>query len=274
MIESKLLQAAQLLPEPASTFFQIEEKAYKNRKVSSVNTCQYRRVAAIVACVFLLVSVSIAVATTTEVNYSAWAKRSNAFRDVEKIGENIGIVLPENLDDSPFYNITTMYVAPEGTTYLDALTNPAYPWYSVDYGVQDVVREYNSYEPDSGFSESTVVYDAYSVSFGSTENELYKYVFSLDESGTRMLENALPGSYRTEEYKNITMQIVTGIQYDGENESAIFAYHHSVIWVDTNNHAVFSLHKSFYAEEKAAYQIPGEMIEFAKDIIDLNISQN
>jgi len=274
MIESKLLQAAQLLPEPASTFFQIEEKAYRNRKVSSVNTCQYRRVAAIVACVFLLMSVSIAVAATTEVNYSAWAKRSNTFRDVEKIGENIGIVLPENLGDSPFYNITTMYVAPEGTTYLDALTNPAYPWYSVDYGVQDIVREYNSYEPDSGFSESTVVYDAYSVSFGSTENELYKYVFSLDESGTRMLKNALPGSYRTEEYKNITMQIVTGIQYDGENESDIFAYHHRVIWVDTINHAVFSLHKSFYAEEKAADQIPGEMIEFAKDIIDLNISQN
>lgn len=270
MIESRLYRAAQLLPEPTSTFFQIEEKAHRNRKVSSFYTRPYRRVAAIAACVFLLMSVSVAVAATTEVNYSAWAMRSNAFSDVEKIGEKIGIVLPEILDDSPFYNITTMYVAPEGTTYLDALINPAYPWYSVDYGVQDVVRKYNSDEPDSGFSETTVVYDEYSLSFGSTENELYKYVFSLDESGTRILENALPGSYRTEEYNGVTMQIVTDVQYDRENSNVIFAYHHRVIWVDANNHAVFSLHKSFYAEEETADQLPGEMIEFVKEIIDMN----
>lgn len=274
MIESRLYKAAQLLPEPVCTYSQIEEKAYQNRKASSFNTHQSRRVAAIVACVLLLMSVSVAVAATTEVNYSAWAKRSNDFGDVEIIGENIGVVLPEVLDDSPFYNITTMYVAPEGTTYLDALTNPAYPWYSVDYGVQEIVREYNSDEPDSGFSENSVVYDEYSISFGSTNDELFKYVFSLDEYETRILENALPGSYRTEEYNGVTMQIVTDVQYDRENDSEIFAYHHRVIWVDANNHAVFSLHKSFYAEEEAADQFPSEMIKFAKEIIDLNISQN
>ncbi len=271
MIENRLYKAAQLLPEPTSTFVNIEEKAYRNRKVTSFHTLQYRRVAAIVACVFLLMSISVAVAATTEVNYSAWAKRSNAFYDVEKIGESIGIVLPEVLDDSPFYNITTMYVAPEGTTYLDALSNPAYPWYSVDYGVQDVVRKYNSDKPGSGFSESSVVYDEYSLSFGSTENELYKYVFSLDESGTWTHENTLSGSFRTEEYDGVTMQIVTYVQYDLENSNEIFAYHHKVIWVDANNHAVFSLHKSFYAEEEAADQLPAELIEFAKVIIDMNI---
>lgn len=261
MIESRLYKAAQLLPEPTSTFFQIEEKAYQNRKVSSFNTRQYRRVAAIVACVFLFMSVSVAVAATTEVNFSAWASRSNDYNHVEKIADKLGVALPETLDDSPFYNITTMCVAPEGTTYLDALSNPAYPWYSVDYGIQDVVRKYASDEPDSDFSESSVVYDEYSISFGSTENELYKYVFSLDESRTRILENALSGSYRTEEYNGITMQIVTDVQYDSENVSKIFAYHHRVIWVDTNNHAVFSLHKLFYVEEEAADQLPAEMID-------------
>ena len=269
MIESKLYQAAQSLPEPTSSFYQIEEKAYQNQSKSTFSGHRSLKLAPILACVLILLCSVVAVAASTEVNFSAWASRSNDYNHAEKIADKLGIVLPETLDDSPFYNTTTMYVVPEGTSYLDALINPAYPWYSVDYGVQDVVRKYTSDEPDSSFSESSVVYDEYSISFGSTENELYKYVFSLDESGTRILENALPGSYRTEEYNGITMQIVTDVHYDSENGSKIFAYHHRVIWVDANNHAVFSLHKRFYAEE-AADQLPAEMIEFAKEIIDMN----
>lgn len=269
MIESKLYQAAQSLPTPKTSFCDIENKARINRNHQNFRIRRYRMVAAMLACAFLLMG-SAAVAATTEVNYSAWAKYSNDVDDAKKIGENIGIIFPEALDDSPFYNITTMYVAPEGTTYLDALTNPAYPWYAVDYGVEDVVREYDSDEPDSGFSESSVVYDKYSLSFGNTENEMFKYVFSLDETGTRILEKALPGSYHTEEYNGITMQIVTDVQYDRDNGSEVFAYHHRIIWIDAENHAVFCLHKSFYADENAADQLPKEMIDFAKEIIDMN----
>lgn len=270
MIETRLQQAVLTLPEPASSFSRIEEKAYQSQKKSSFRIRQYRQVAAILICAFLLMG-STVIAATTEVNYSAWAIHSSAFSDVQQISEKLGVVLPETLDASPFYNITTMYVAPEGTTYLDALADPAYPWYSADYGVQDVVRKYNSDAPDSGFSESSVIYDTYSVSFGSTENELFKYVFGLDESGTRILENALPGSYRTEYYNGVIMQIVTDVQYDGDNGCEVFAYHHRIIWVDADNHAVFSLHKSFYAEEDAADQLPIEMIAIAKKIIDMNI---
>lgn len=219
-------------------------------------------------CAFLLIG-SAMVAATTEVNFSAWANRSSTFEDARAIADELGIVLPETLDHSPFYNITTMHVVPEGTTYLEALNTPVYRWYSADYGIQDVVREYNSDSPDSGFSESTVVYDEYTISFGSTDNELYKYVFSLDESGARILEDVLPGSYRTEMYNGITMQIVTDVQYDDDTGEA-FAYHHRVLWIDANNHAVFSLHKSFYAEENTADQLPAEMLEFAKSIIDIN----
>ena len=35
MIESKLYQAAQSLPEPTSSFYQIEEKAYQNQSKST-----------------------------------------------------------------------------------------------------------------------------------------------------------------------------------------------------------------------------------------------
>lgn len=269
MIESKLYQAAQALPTPKTSFCEIENKARISKNNQTFRIRRYRMVAAMLVCAFLLMG-SAAVAATTEVDYSAWAKHSNQFSDAEVIAEKVGVILPESIDDSLFYNITTMYVAPEGTTYLDALTNPAYPWYAVDYGVQDVVREYYSDEPDSGFSESSVVYDKYSLSFGNTENELFKYVFSLDETGARILEKALPDSYYTEEYNGITMQIVTDVQYDRDNESEVFAYHHRIIWIDEENHAVFCLHKSFYADENAADQMPKEMIDFAKEIIDMN----
>lgn len=269
MIENMLYQAAQSLPTPKTIFCEIEIKAEIIKRQQSYHIRRYRMVAAMLVCAFLLMG-SAAVAATTEVNYSAWAMRSNAFRDAEIIGEKMGIVLPESLDDSPFYNVTTMYVAPEGTTYLDALINPAYPWYAADYGVQDVVREYSSDGSDGGSSTSSVVYDEYSLAFGSTENELYKYVFSLDESGTLILEDSLSGSYRTEEYKGTRMLIVTEAQYDRDNGNDVFAYHHRIIWVDEENHAVFSLHKSFYADENAADQLPEEMIAFVKEIIDMN----
>lgn len=269
MIESKLYNAAQKLPEPATEFSRIEERAHRDQKKSVFNFHQYRRVAAMLVCAFLLMGGTVA-AATTEVDYSAWATHSVSFSDVERMTDKVGVVLPEALDDSPFYNITSMYVAPEGRTYLDAIRKPSYPWYSVDYGVQDVVRVYDSDEPGSGYSESGVVYDEYSVSFGSTDNELFRYVFSLDENGTRVYENTIPGSYRTEEYNGITMQIVTDVQYEADDDSKVFAYHHRVIWVDEENHAVFSLHKSFYADEAGADQLPAEMIEFAKEIIDMN----
>lgn len=269
MIEAKLHRASLNLPEPSSNFSIIEAKAYLDKRDQSVSSRRYCMITAILICAILLMG-SAVIAATTEADYSAWATSSKSFSDVTKIADRFGVVLPTSLDDSPFYNVTTMYVVPKGTTYLEALSNPAYPWHSVDYGIQDVVREYNSNSPDSGYSESSVVYDEYSISFGSTDNELFKYVFSLDESERRILDDALPGSYHTEEYHGVTMQIVTNVQSDEENDSKILAYHHRVIWVDVNNHAVFSLHKSFCAEENSADQIPNEMIDFAKEIIDLN----
>lgn len=269
MIESKLYQAAQALPTPKTSFCEIENKARISKNNQTFRLRRYRIVAAMLVCAFLLMG-SAVVAATTEVNYSAWAKHSGQFSDAEVAAEKVGVTLPEAINDSPFYNITTMYVAPEGTTYLDALTNPAYPWYAVDYGVQKVVREYYSDKPDSGYSESIDIDDKYSLSFGSTDNELFRYVFGLNENGDRILEKAIQDSYRTEEYNGITIQIVTDVQHDRDNGSEVFAYHHQIIWIDEDNHAVFCLHKSVYADEIAADQLPKEMIDFAKEIIDMN----
>lgn len=269
MIESKLYQAAQALPTPKTSFCEIENKARISKNNQTFRLRRYRMVAAMLVCAFLLMG-SAVVAATTEVNYSAWAKHSGQFSDAEVAAEKVGVTLPEAINDSPFYNITTMYVAPEGTTYLDALKNPAYPWYSVNYGIQNVVREYYSDKPDSGYSESIDIDDKYSLSFGSTDNKLFRYVFGLNENGDRILENAIQGSYQTVEHNGLTMQIVSDVQYDAENSNEVFAYHHRIIWIDEENHAVFCLNKAFYADENAADQMPKEMIDLAKEIIDMN----
>lgn len=261
MIETKLHQAMQAGPEPVTNYSQIEGLVHKNTRKSTVHSRRIRTTAVFAVCALLLLG-AVAMAATTEVNYSAWASSSESFWDAERIADKLGLALPETLDDSPFCGITTMYVVPEGATYLDAITAPHYRWYDVDYGVEEIVHKDNSI--------TTEVYDDYSIAFGSTDGNLWGYVFSLDESGTWVPDNLLPGSYRTEEYNGIILQIGTWVQYDPENEGEIFAYHHKVIWVDANNHAVFSLHKSFYAEENAADRLPSEMIEFAKSIIDLN----
>jgi len=261
MIETKLHQAAQALPKPTSTFSQIQEKAYRSQRRSAFGVRQYRRVAALLVCVVLLMG-SAAIAATTEVDYSAWASRSREFADCARIADKLGITLPESMGDSPFYEITTLYVVPEGTTYLQALSTPTYQWYDVNYGIQEITR--------TEHSESIEVSDEYSLALGTTDGELWGYVFSLDESGIWALENTLPGSYQTEEYKGITLQMGTTVNYSVESDSEIFSYHHKVIWLDANNHVVFVLNMSTYAEEDAAYKFPDTMIEFAKSIIDQN----
>lgn len=257
MTEVKLRQAFQAMPEPASTFSQVEDKAYHKTRKTTTYTRQHRRATAIIVCAFLIFGCTVA-AATTEVNYSAWATRSTSFWDAGRIADKLGIVLPEALGDSLFCEITTMHVVPEGTTYLQALFKSAYRWYDVDYGVR------------TDNAEPFVTNDEYSIAIGSTKGELWSYVFSLDETGAWALDDTLPGSYKTQEYNGVTLQIGTTVQYDRENDSKIFCYHHRVIWVDRNNNTVFVLRKSCYAEEEKADLFPEELIAFAKEIIDIN----
>jgi len=261
MIESKLYQAAQALPTPTSTFAQIQQKASRNQRSLFAVVRQYRRVAAILVCTILLMGITT-IAATTEVDYSAWASRSREFVDCVRIADKLGITLPQSIGDSPFREVTTLYVVPEGTTYIEALSTPIYRWYDVEYGVQNIVR--------TEHSETIEVNDEYSFAFGSADGDLCGYVFSLDESRTWALDNTLPGSYQTEEYKGVTLQMGTIVHYNVESDSDIFSYHHKVIWVDTNLNVVFVINKSFYAEENAADKFPDKMIEFAKSIIDQN----
>ena len=133
----------------------------------------------------------------------------------ESISEELGITIPESLDGNVFCNITTGYVVPHGTSYLEALITPAYQWYSVDYGSDG----------------------AESLSFGSTKDELYQYCFDLNSENIWSPEHLQSGRLRTEEYKEITLQIGT-VVYNDRNDDSISGFIPHVVWVDEENKVV------------------------------------
>lgn len=222
------------------------KRAARQKNVSRFQFIQHRRIAGLFAGVFLLAGCTV-IAATTEVDYGAWASHSGDFSKAETISDEPGITIPESLDGNAFCNITTGYVVPHGTSYLEALITPAYRWYSVDYGTDD----------------------AKSLAFGSTKDALYQYCFNLNSENVWSPEHLLPGSCRTEEYKGITIQIGTVISYNEGSDDSISGCIPHVVWVDEENSTVFSLSASA-CEQADIPQTAGRLIGTAKEIINMN----
>lgn len=277
MIESKLSKAAQNLSEPVSDFALIEEKATKDRQSRAYSYRKGLRKPVLIACILLLLGCTT-IAASTEINYGAWAKYSSNFEDATAIADTAGITLPENMAGSPFYEMVTLYNCKPGTTYLDALINPAYKWYSIDYCKEENV---SSQDPSDG---SEIVYcytkDNYELAFGPTDNDLYRYVFCLDENNTATFENAIPGSIQTSEYNGIHLQMMTRLVEDKESIEEVdgvrvehYFYIHSIQWLDAEKHVVFQIDYSAHVPvtpDSEAKIYPGKLVELAKELIDLN----
>ena len=201
MIEDRLYEAVQELPVPTVSFTAVKERAARQKNVSGFQFIQHRGIAGLFAGVFLLAGCTV-IAATTEMDYGAWASHSGDFSKAEAISDELGITIPESLDGNAFCNITTGYVVPHGTSYLEALITPAYQWYSVDYGTDD----------------------AKSLAFGSTKDALYQYCFDLNSESIWSPERLQSGSLRTEEYKGITLQIGTVISYSDEIDDSISGF--------------------------------------------------
>lgn len=245
MIEDRLYEAVQELPVPTVSFTTVKERAASRKTGGGFQFIQRRRIACLFAGVFLLAGCA-AIAATTEVDYGAWASHSGDFSKAESISEELGITIPESLDGNVFCNITTGYVVPHGTSYLEALITPAYQWYSVDYGSDG----------------------AETLSFGSTKDELYQYCFDLNSENIWSPEHLQSGRLRTEEYKGITLQTGT-VVYTDRNDDSISGFIPHVVWVDEENSAVFSLSGPACNESNAG-QITDHLTETAKEIIDIN----
>lgn len=203
MTETKLRSAAEKIPGAESTFEDVLRRAGSCKR--RVRTG--RRVAAVAAMMMLVCGAVFA--GTMEADLSAWATRTDSYSDAEMTADRLGIFIPEKIGDVQFYGITTMYVVPEGTTYLEALHTPVYKWYSADYGI----------------STSDSLNCRVRLSFGNTENDTWKYVFGINDDGSWDTDEEY---IHTEEYEN------TYVMFFGD-----ITGHYSARWVDEEKRTVF-----------------------------------
>ncbi len=205
MTETKLRNAAERIPGAESTFEDVLIRAGASKRQGGTG----RRIAA-VAVMMMLVCGAV-FAGTMEADLSAWAIRTDSYSGAKMTADRLGIFVPERIGDIPFYDITTMYVVPEGTTYLEALRAPVYKWYSADYGITS-----------NDGSDCRI-----RLSFGNTENDTWKYVFGINYDGSWDTDEEY---VLTEEFEDISVMIFA----DSEEN-------YSVKWVNEKKNAVFIL---------------------------------
>ncbi len=214
------------MPTAKSTFYEITQRASSVKRKS-----RFGKRTVVLTLVMILVCGAV-FAGVAQADFSAWADYSNDYSDVVEISGKLGITVPEKLSDSPFYDISTLYVVPEGTSWLEALKAPAYKWYSVQYGIENIVHA----EDGKGYSPE--LNDKIILSFGDINNELWEYVFY---TGDACIDEV--------EYEGVVLRITA----DVENNCA-------VRWVDNN---------VVYVLRTPENDISG-LVDIAKYIISLN----
>lgn len=250
MIEEKLLQAAQELPEAPECFEEIVMRAQKRKKCHPHFRIVSKKVA--IACVFaFLLTCGTVFAATTEAKYIGLPEESSYdFKSVQRTADEMDITLPETLGKYSFESFSTCHVVPDGTSYLEVLLGaPSYLWHGISYSIGGS-REFSDSAP-------------FSLYIGSTKDELYKYVFYFDNNDIWNSEYLLPDTYHSEIYNGILLQ--SGItKY--EQKSSFY----EIIWIDDTHKAVFSIHYSIDDEQNLDH-IKDQAINYAKNIIDSNI---
>lgn len=242
MMEERLYQAAKILPEPKSDFPCIGERMKKAVKTKSANR---KRKLVILAVALSLFITACAYSTT---KYGLWGGYSSkSYTDAQWTAEKFNYTLPETLHESPFEGYSEAHGAPEGYSYLQALLMPTYKLYSIRYAIEkEEIREDGSTQ---GWEEKVI-----SVYFGTTEQEQWKYHFSVAEDGSKNYHGVNPGSKDTVEYEGYVLHLYS----IGES--------HSAMWEDMDRKMIIDL--TCYDLESQE-----EVVEIAKILIDLNREQ-
>ena len=255
-MEEKLRNAAERLPEPRTAFSRIEAAAETRRR----GRFRRWRVAAAVVCIVLMATISVAAAT--EVKYGGWVNWFITHGGVER---RLDIEIPEEIGDSPCYDIREVNVVPMGTSWLEALFSADYRWYGIDYGRREQVEVFTSDEYGYGTTGYTETYDPWSLVVGTTEEELWKHCFSVGEDGLLEDEDTLNGVHLGE-YLGVTLQYATDVYHHDDGTPDVYSHH--VLWVDEEKQVVFSLRRTDYQENTAEF--PMELLEAAREIIEMN----
>lgn len=247
-MEDKLMMAASELPEPETSFGALSDKV-----VAPKYHRPWKRTPVVLAAVLALLL--CAMGWMKAANYGMWVLyQSRTWSELEATGEEYSIRLPEQLDGVPFLEFRVFGHTHRGASRMEALLNPLYRPVSVDYGYK--IRE----RSDDGTSAVAWFETVLSVSFGTTENELWRYYFQFDENDI-WTGCEVPESYYTIEYKGLTLQIGDTTSYNALEDRTVCT--RWVHWVDEEKQVAFSISESDYSD-------PDRVVECAKAVIDLN----
>lgn len=252
-MENKLKLELDALPAPKTTFEALETMNCQQKPIR-----RWKKMVIMTAAVLALLLCGMGWAKS-EMRYGMWVLySSHGWDDVEWATKQMEIELPEAMDGVPFRTYWVYGHVPQGESLLRALVSPLYTPASVAYGYQ--MRETETYPDGSLASEAVWDETELGLNFGTTENELWRYYFQMDETGVWTAWD-VPGSYHTIEYRGITLQIGDTSFYDDVLGQTRFT--HWVHWVDEEKQIAFSINETDYTD-------PNRVVECAKVIIDLN----
>lgn len=237
-MEEKLYAAAFRLPEPQCGFSDIVALAQEQKAKKTPN--RKARLVALVTVLCLLVS-ACAYSST---KYGLWGGYSSkSYKDAQRAAEKFDFAIPKTLHESSFEGYSEANGAPEGYSHLQALLMPTYKLYNVRYAME---KEEILEDGSTRWWEEKVI----SIHFGTTEQEPWRYHFSVAEDGSKNYHGINPGS-STEEYGGYILHLYS----IGDS--------HSVMWEDVERKMILDM---------TCYDLTsqGEALEIAKMFIDMN----
>jgi len=247
-MEAKLKAAWDAMPAPKMTFEELKA-GYHAYKAAPLR----RKTVVVLAAVLVLVLLCGMGWAKTQ--YGMWLLgTSRAWSDLEMETDRYDCQLPRELDGVPFLSMQVYGHVPQGASHAEALLNPRYIPVTVEYGYH--VRGTAS-DGECGLRWDEKVMG---LSFGTTENELWRYYFGMDERGVWTASD-VPESCYTMEYRGIILQIGDTARYDELLGREV--YTRWIHWVDEERQVAFSLHETDYSD-------PDRVVECAKQIIDMN----
>lgn len=274
MIEQKLQQAADTLPQPTGDYLAVEE-AFKSQQTHAPVYRKKRRQVALILCLSLLLVGCVAGPTVPEYhlyngnidllfpgiafdairNEIGWDPEWDS---AEKSAKELSWTIPETLGESPCigadkYNLTT-----KESNWFMAMLFHHYTYYSVDYGYEmetEVILE------DGTPSTAHWTDAGVGLTFGSMDNDVWHRQFGFNENDVWIAYSAFLDyidSYSLE-YDGYTLYVGTW-QSDDDFYGLSSYYGQRISWVDYDHNTVFQIN--------SRDDTPDFAIQCAKELID------
>ena len=267
MIQQKMQNAANALPESNLEFSAVERRmAEKSRRPKPDR--RMRLVLAMVLAVLLVGCMSVTIPEYHLYNGNWWQFIPGVHFDpadtfglhwqqTQKAAEKLDITLPETLGGHPIIIFDRCNLTTRKVPLLYAWIWPDYLYFSSFYGYDaevPLVRE----DGTEFTAQSSVGAD---VRYGPTNDEIWRRQFGYDENNVFVATDYSLADLPVEEIYDLEYEDIP--LYVGRITVSIRKLPLWVVtWVDYDNGVVFSI--------DGYYETPDEIIEYAKEIIDLN----